>query len=94
MRRRQFIMLLGGVAAACPLVARARPSVPHIDVLIPTAEDDPDSRAMFAAFEQGLAQRGWISGRNVRIDYRWAIDSTENSRPHSQNSRHSRPTSW
>jgi putative ABC transport system substrate-binding protein len=70
-------MLLGGAAAAWPLVARAQQSVRHIGVLMSIAEDDPDSRALFAAFEQGLAQRGWISGRNVRIDCRWAIDSTE-----------------
>jgi len=73
-RRRQFIMLLGGAAAAWPLVARAQQSVRHIGVLMAIAEDDPDSRANVAAFEQGLAQRGWISGRNVRIDYRWAVD--------------------
>jgi hypothetical protein len=38
---------------------------------------DPEGRTSIAAFEHGLAQLGWIVGRNVRIDYRWAIDSAE-----------------
>jgi putative ABC transport system substrate-binding protein len=77
MRRRQFITLLGGAAAAWPHGARAQESVPHIGVLMPSAEDDKSNGALVAAFEQGLAQRGWTSGRNVWIDYRWAIDSTD-----------------
>jgi hypothetical protein len=52
MRRRQFIMLLGGVAAAWPLGVRAQQSVRRIGVLVPTPEDDPDGRAIFGAFEQ------------------------------------------
>jgi putative tryptophan/tyrosine transport system substrate-binding protein len=80
MRRRDFVTLLGGAAAAWPLGARAQQSVRHIGVLMAIAEDDPDSRANSAALEQGLAQRGWTSGRNVRIDYRWAIDSTDKAK--------------
>jgi putative tryptophan/tyrosine transport system substrate-binding protein len=75
MRRRQFITLLGAAAAARPLGVRAQPSVRHISVLMPSAEHDSYRPA--AAFEQGLAQRGWTSGRNVRIDWRWELDSTD-----------------
>src|SRR5262245_14679148 len=79
MRRRQFVRLLGGAAAAWPHGARPQESVARIGVLMPSGEDDPANRAMVAAFEQGLAQRGWTSGRNLKIDYRWAIDSTDNT---------------
>jgi putative ABC transport system substrate-binding protein len=76
MRRRQFVALLGAAAAAWPHGARAQQSVRHIAVLEPGVQD----RALDSAFEQGLAQRGWIGGRNVRIDYRWAIDSTDKTK--------------
>ena len=45
----------------------------------PRAEDDPLNSTL-AAFEQGLAQREWIVGRNVQIDYRWAIDSADKTK--------------
>jgi putative ABC transport system substrate-binding protein len=77
MRRRQFIGLLGAAAAAWPHGARAQQSVRHIAVLVPAGEDDPANPTSNAAFEQGLAQRGWTSGRNVQIDYRWAINSAD-----------------
>jgi putative tryptophan/tyrosine transport system substrate-binding protein len=79
MRRRQFIALLA-VAAAAGSMARAQQSVRHIAVLVPAAEDDPITLTNNAAFEQGLAQRGWTSGRNVQIDYRWAIDSADKTK--------------
>jgi putative ABC transport system substrate-binding protein len=74
MSRREFIMLLGGVVAAWPLVARAQQPdrMRHIGVLMGTAADDAESQARTAAFAQGLAQLGWVDGRNVRIDTRWA----------------------
>src|SRR5437879_2837976 len=74
MRRRDFITLVGGAAAAWPLAARAQPSerVRRIGVLINLAADDPDSPARVAAFAQGLQELGWTDGRNIRIDYRWA----------------------
>src|SRR5262249_23711805 len=73
MKRREFITLLGG-AAAWPLDARAqRPDqVASIGMLIGYAEDDPETQARLAAFREGLGQLGWIEGRNVRIDYRFA----------------------
>jgi len=73
MNRREFITLLGG-AAAWPLAARAQQpdQVPAIGMLIGYAEDDPGTQARLAAFREGLGQLGWIEGRNVRIDYRFA----------------------
>jgi putative ABC transport system substrate-binding protein len=74
LRRRQFITLLGGAAAAWPLAARAQqPERMHrIGVLLPAAADDAIFQARLAAFHQALALLGWIIGRNVRIDTRWA----------------------
>jgi putative ABC transport system substrate-binding protein len=77
MRRREFIGLLGGAAATCPFGARAQRSTHHIGALLPMAEDDPEGRATVAAFEQGIAERGWTAGSNIRIDWRWAIDSPD-----------------
>jgi putative tryptophan/tyrosine transport system substrate-binding protein len=82
MRRRQFIALLGATAAAGP-IARAQQSLRQIAVLVPAGEDDPMNPALWGsngAFEQGLAQQGWTSGRNVQIDYRWAIDSADKTK--------------
>ena len=74
MKRRAFITLLGGAAAAWPLVARAqqRERMRRIGVLLATNADDPDYQAWVGAFQQALAQSGWIIGRNVRVDTRWA----------------------
>jgi putative tryptophan/tyrosine transport system substrate-binding protein len=74
MRRRDFFTLLGGAAAAWPLAVRAqqREKMRRIGVLLNAAADDPDFQAWVGAFQQGLAQAGWIIGRNVRIDTRWA----------------------
>ena len=75
MRRREFITLLGGSAAAWPLVARAQPSerMRRIGLLVgATGEHDPQSQARIMAFRHGLEALGWIEGRNIRIDYRFA----------------------
>jgi hypothetical protein len=73
MRRREFIMFLGGAAAAWPLAVRAEGErIRRIGVLINLAADDAEGQARLAAFVQDLQQLGWTDGRNVRIDYRWA----------------------
>ena len=71
MKRREFITLLGGAAAAWPLAARAQQPerMRRIGVLMHLAADDPEGQARLAAFLQGLQQSGWTVGRNVRIDY-------------------------
>jgi putative tryptophan/tyrosine transport system substrate-binding protein len=75
MRRREFITLLGGAAAAWPLAARAQQAerMRRIGVLANLAEDDPETRSRKAVFLQELQQLGWADGRNVRIDYRFAL---------------------
>jgi putative ABC transport system substrate-binding protein len=73
MKRRAFIAALGG-AAAWPLVARAqRPEqIRRVGVLMGYPEGDPQAQANVTALRQGLQDLGWIEGRNVQIDYRWA----------------------
>ena len=73
MRRREFITMLGGAAAAWPVAARAQQGerMRRIGVLLPAAADDAEWQSWLGAFLQGLAQSGWITGRNIRIETRW-----------------------
>jgi putative ABC transport system substrate-binding protein len=73
--------LLGGVVA-CPLAARAQQSdgIRRVGALMSVAADDPEGKARFAAFQQGLQQLGWIDGRNVRIETRWSGGKTDDAR--------------
>jgi ABC-type uncharacterized transport system substrate-binding protein len=82
MRRREFITLLGGAAAAWPLAARAQQGerIRRIGVLQSLAADDPEGQTRLAAFAQGLQQSGWTIGRNVQIDTRWAAGDAERFR--------------
>jgi putative tryptophan/tyrosine transport system substrate-binding protein len=80
-RRREFIVTLGG-AAAWPLKARAqqRERMRRIGVFMPGTGDDWEYQAGNAAFLQALGELGWIVGRNVRIDYRWGAGDVEHYR--------------
>jgi putative ABC transport system substrate-binding protein len=82
-RRRQFIVTLGG-AAAWPLVARAQQGggMRRVGVLSTLPTDDPEWHARLAAFLQALQALGGTVGRNVRIDYRLGADSAERVRQH------------
>jgi putative tryptophan/tyrosine transport system substrate-binding protein len=84
MRRREFITLLGGAAAAWPIAARAQQAEPmrRVGILLPAAADDAEYQARVGAFLQGLALLGWTIGRNLRIDTRWATANAAEIRRH------------
>jgi putative tryptophan/tyrosine transport system substrate-binding protein len=81
MRRRDFILLVGG-AATWPLGARAQQADrgQRIGVLMVLAADDSEDQARLAAFLRGLQEAGWVAGRNVQIDYRWSAGDADRSR--------------
>jgi len=79
MRRREFITLLGGAAAAWPLAALAQQAelMQRIGVLTPFAENDALIQSYQAAFRKRLYEAGWQDGRNIRIDYRWTAGNAD-----------------
>jgi ABC-type uncharacterized transport system substrate-binding protein len=82
LKRRQFIAMLGGAAAAWPLAANAQQAerMRRIGVLMNTSADDLEGQARIAAFHQGLQEWGWTLGRNARVDVRWGAIDADNSR--------------
>jgi putative tryptophan/tyrosine transport system substrate-binding protein len=74
MRRREFITFLGGVAVSWPLAARAQQAdrARRVGVLMGYAEADPEAKVLLAEFTQALSEFGWIEGRNLRTEVRWA----------------------
>jgi putative tryptophan/tyrosine transport system substrate-binding protein len=81
LHRRKFIMLLGGVAGAPPLAARAQQPerMRRIGVLMGYPDSDAAGQAYVAAFREGLQKLGWAEGRNIRIDFRWVAGSDAES---------------
>ena len=83
MKRREFITLLGGAAAAWPLAARGAQQgerVRRIGVLMSAVEGDQRGLESITAFAQGLSELGWTVGRNVRIEYRWGAGDLDRFR--------------
>jgi putative ABC transport system substrate-binding protein len=82
MKRRRFIALLGGAAAAWPTAVRAQQaaSMRRIGVLMNLAADDPEASLRIGAFLQELQQLGWVLGRNLHMDIRWGAGSPESYR--------------
>jgi putative ABC transport system substrate-binding protein len=79
MRRREFLGLIGGVAATWPVVARAQQAerVRRIGVLMPSGEGDLERQTQLKVFRETLTGRGWTVGRNVAFDERWAGASSD-----------------
>ncbi|MGB6816961.1 MAG: ABC transporter substrate-binding protein, partial [Pseudolabrys sp.] len=84
MRRREFITLIGGAAAAWPFAVRAQQPerMRRIGILLPAAADNTEFQAWVGSFLQGLQQLGWTIGRNVQIDTRWATANAAAIRRH------------
>jgi putative ABC transport system substrate-binding protein len=82
MSRRDFISLVGSVAVAWPLAARAQDRVRRIGVLVPATADDLAYQARIGAFLQALGQLGWNIGHNVRIETRWGTSNMSAIRGH------------
>src|SRR5437899_678101 len=82
MKRRAFITLLGGAAAAWPLAAGGQQleRMRRIGVLMAYAENDPEAQARIAAFRQGLRELGWTEGHNLRMELRWGTGDPDRAR--------------
>src|SRR5439155_12647951 len=76
MKRREFIGVIGGAAVAWPLgVCAQQPDrVRRIGVLMGRVASDPEGQKQAAALQRGLEELGWLSRRNVEIEYRWQTD--------------------
>jgi putative ABC transport system substrate-binding protein len=80
LRRRKFITVLGGAAAAWPLAARAQQGVRRIGVLMGIGENDPEAKPRAEALRNGLRELGWTEGRNIELDYRWTAGDLDRTR--------------
>jgi ABC-type uncharacterized transport system substrate-binding protein len=82
MKRREFMTLLGGVAAAWPLAARAQQAgqVRRVGVLVGYSESDLMAQHRISAFQRGLQELGWREGHNIRLDVRFAAADPDRMR--------------
>ncbi len=73
MKRREFLGVMGGAAAAWPVAVRAQQParMRRIGILLTIAESDPEAHNRIGPFQQGLQELGWIEGHNIKIDYRF-----------------------
>jgi putative tryptophan/tyrosine transport system substrate-binding protein len=92
-RRREFITLVGGSAATRPFAARAAQgeSVRRVTFLSLMTQNDPDVKLLRSAFHDRLHELGWLDGRDIRIDYRWAGPDVESLRAHATELARSNP---
>jgi putative tryptophan/tyrosine transport system substrate-binding protein len=82
MRRREFVILLGGTAVAWPLVTRAQQGqlTRRICVLMAFNENDSRAQGWLSRFSKGLSELGWTNGGNLRMEVRWAADDVDRMR--------------
>src|SRR4051812_40444295 len=82
MKRREVLGVLGGAAVAWPRAATAQQKMRTIGMLVAGTADRPEHQARVEALLQALQQLGWVDGRNVRIDIRWATADAAALRKH------------
>jgi putative ABC transport system substrate-binding protein len=92
MRRRDFIALFAGGALAWPLVARTQPSerMRRVGILLGIG-DDKEGQVRVAAFRQQMRELGWIEGKNIRFDARWASGDAERMKTYADDMVRSNP---
>ena len=82
--RREFITLIGVVAAAWPVAAGAQQSMRRIGVFLSLSQDDPQGQARLFAFQESLRERGWVAERNVQFEIRWGAGDRERIRRYAE----------
>src|ERR1044072_9112165 len=84
MKRREFIVLAGGVIVTWPsaVLGQQAERMRRVAVVMGTVRDDPQTKPRIAAFVQRLQELGWTEGRNVQIDYRWGAGSSDDMHKH------------
>jgi putative ABC transport system substrate-binding protein len=84
--RREFITMFGGIAVAWPVAARAQQAVatPRIGVLTTLSDKDSEGQLRVAVFREELQRLGWIEGRNIRFEYRWAGGDAQRLRAYAE----------
>jgi len=82
MRRRDFVKVIAGCAAAWPLVVRAQEveRVRRVGILMNVTAEEPEAQSYIAAFQQGMQELGWSVGRNLRFDLRWGGGDADRTR--------------